>query len=99
MINHSWPSVARQAGLAVALVLFCSPAQPQSSQFRGAEIPLRFGLPADEAARQKLYDEMDFQRATQAYIWGLPIVGFAQWHFPPAGVDLGAATWTWSIYQ
>lgn len=27
----------------------------------------------------KLFDEMDFQRATQAYIWGLPIVAFAQW--------------------
>ena len=27
----------------------------------------------------KLYDELDFQRACQAYIWGLPIVGFAEW--------------------
>ena len=42
-------------------------------------IPLSFGLPADQATRQKLYDELDFQRASQAYIWGLPIVSFAQW--------------------
>lgn len=31
------------------------------------------------ATQEKLFDEMDFQRATQAYIWGLPIVAFAQW--------------------
>lgn len=29
---------------------------------------------------QALFDEMDFQRATQAYLWSLPIMGFAQWH-------------------
>jgi hypothetical protein len=28
---------------------------------------------------QKLYDEMDFQRACQAYIWGIPAVGLAKW--------------------
>ena len=28
---------------------------------------------------QKLYDEMDFQRAAQAYIWGIPAVGLAEW--------------------
>ncbi len=28
------------------------------------------------ATADKLYDEMDFQRATQAYIWALPAVGF-----------------------
>jgi len=27
----------------------------------------------------KLRDELDFQRATQAYIWALPIVSYAQW--------------------
>ncbi|URK89291.1 hypothetical protein LP421_30875 (plasmid) [Rhizobium sp. RCAM05350] len=41
------------------------------------DIPLSFGLPADNATIGKLYDEMDFQRATQAYIWAMPIVGFA----------------------
>ena len=32
--------------------------------------------PTDETS-QKLYDEMDFQRATQAYIWGFPLVSSA----------------------
>jgi hypothetical protein len=34
--------------------------------------------PTDESIR-KLYNERDFQRATQAYIWALPIVAMANW--------------------
>jgi hypothetical protein len=30
------------------------------------------GYPSD-ATVTKLYDEMDFQRAVQAYLWGLPV--------------------------
>ena len=36
------------------------------------------GYPLDETA-EKLFDEMDFQRACQAYIWALPIVSVAEW--------------------
>ena len=36
------------------------------------------GYPS-EATVQKLYDEMDFQRACQAYIWGIPAVGLNEW--------------------
>ena len=28
---------------------------------------------------EKLYDERDFQRACQAYLWSIPAVSFAQW--------------------
>jgi hypothetical protein len=28
----------------------------------------------------KIYDLMDHQRATQLYLWGLPIVGMTRWH-------------------
>lgn len=28
---------------------------------------------------ETLYDELDFQRAVQAYLWAVPLVGFAQW--------------------
>ena len=31
------------------------------------------------ASVQKLFDDMDFQRACQAYIWALPLVSFADW--------------------
>ncbi|MBM3103711.1 DUF1254 domain-containing protein [Pseudomonas sp. V1] len=36
------------------------------------------GYPSSESV-QKLYDEMDFQRASQAYLWSLPLVSFAEW--------------------
>jgi len=36
------------------------------------------GYPTTETV-EKLFDEMDFQRATQAYLWAIPIVAFAQW--------------------
>ena len=36
------------------------------------------GFPTDDTV-EKLYDEMDFQRAVQAYLWGLPMVEMAEW--------------------
>jgi hypothetical protein len=36
------------------------------------------GYPTD-ATVVKLFDEMDFQRAVQAYIWSIPVVSMAQW--------------------
>src|ERR1051325_7404657 len=36
------------------------------------------GYPTDETV-EKLYDERDFQRACQAYIWSLPAVSFTAW--------------------
>jgi hypothetical protein len=38
------------------------------------------GYPTMETV-EKLFDEMDFQRATQAYLWSLPVVAFAQWQY------------------
>jgi len=36
------------------------------------------GHPTD-ATVEKLYDERDFQRACQAYLWSLPAVSFTAW--------------------
>ncbi len=36
------------------------------------------GFPTD-ATLEKLYDERDFQRACQAYLWSLPAVSFTAW--------------------
>ncbi len=36
------------------------------------------GYPTDETVK-KLYDEIDFQRACQAYIWSIPLVSMAEW--------------------
>jgi len=40
---------------------------------RIGRIDLESGYPSERSVR-KLYDELDFQRATQAYIWATPIV-------------------------
>jgi hypothetical protein len=53
---------------------------------RGGETKTRIGalglnaqrLP-DQAAIDRLYEERDFQRACQAYLWALPIVSYGQW--------------------
>ena len=36
------------------------------------------GYPTD-ATVKKLYEELDFQRACQAYMWSIPLVGFVWW--------------------
>ena len=36
------------------------------------------GFPTDETVK-KLYNEMDFQRACQIYLWALPLVEMAEW--------------------
>ena len=45
---------------------------------RLGKIELDSGYPSQESIA-KLTDELDYQRACQAYIWGIPIVGIAEW--------------------
>jgi len=42
------------------------------------DIELRHSYFDDDASR-RLFDEMDFQRACQAYIWSQPIVSLTTW--------------------
>jgi hypothetical protein len=52
--------------------------QPGASdvqQTRLGALPLENGYPT-RATAERLYNELDFQRATQAYLWALPAVGF-----------------------
>lgn len=44
----------------------------------GTEVKMNGELPSKESI-PVLFDEMDFQQATQCYLWGLPIVAFAEW--------------------
>jgi hypothetical protein len=48
-------------------------------QTRIGPIELDKGLPANAKAADKIFAELDFQRACQLYIWGVPIVGFEEW--------------------
>lgn len=68
--------------LASALACYALTTAPTSAQetidTRIGKLTFESGYPSKETV-QKLYDEMDFQRATQAYIWGLPAVGLNEW--------------------
>jgi hypothetical protein len=41
-------------------------------------LELKNGYPTD-ATVKKVYDDIDFQRACQAYLWALPLMGMVQW--------------------
>src|SRR5689334_4019096 len=46
------------------------------------------GYPTKETV-EKLYDERDFQRACQAYLWAIPAVSFVQWQRGQASFGAG----------
>ena len=52
---------------------------------RIGELSFESGSPTPQTV-QKLYDEMDFQRASQAYLWGIPAVGINEWRKAQADV-------------
>ena len=64
---------ARQA--AASEVLRSSVRETSVQQARLGPLQLENGYPT-AATAQKLYDELDLQRATQVYLWALPAVGF-----------------------
>jgi hypothetical protein len=77
-------NLAMVAGLSCALCFAASADAAEKAttgtvETRIGPIELFMGLPATPEMVQKIYDEMDFQRATQAYIWALPIVAFNEW--------------------
>ena len=67
------------ASTATLFLMAASPAHAQTVDTRIGKLELQVGYPS-KAAIEKLYDEMAFQRATQAFIWALPAVGFHGLH-------------------
>jgi hypothetical protein len=66
------------AGL-IALSSVVTALQAQvSASTRIGELKFESGYPSMETVA-KLYDEMDFQRGCQAYLWGLPAVSILEW--------------------
>jgi hypothetical protein len=51
--------------------------QTESVETRIGRLDFELGLPTEQTVT-KLFDEVDFQRAVQCYIWSLPIVGMEQ---------------------
>ena len=49
-----------------------------SVESRLGKLELENGYPT-EATVKKMYDDIDFQRACQAYLWALPMMGMVQW--------------------
>jgi hypothetical protein len=63
----------------LAALCGASPALAQETvDTRIGKLTFESGYPSQETV-QKLYDEMDFQRASQAYLWGIPAVGVNEW--------------------
>src|SRR6187431_1057622 len=64
--------------LAAALAITSAHSQtttPDSVKTRIGTMSFERGFPTEETA-QKLFDEMDYQRAVQAYLWAYPAVSF-----------------------
>jgi len=51
---------------------------PNKANTHIGELTFDHGIPTEETSK-KLYYELDYHRAVQAYLWSLPIVGQAQW--------------------
>ena len=64
--------------IAAIAVMSTSAIAQETRQTRIGALTCESGDPSPETVA-KLYDEMDFQRACQAYIWGIPAVGIAEW--------------------
>lgn len=67
--------------LCVVAVLFAMnigvSGHPQNVDTRIGRLDLELGVPTKETVA-KLYDDMDFQRACQLYVWALPLVNAYQ---------------------
>ena len=67
------------AALMGALAFAATVSHAQDIDTRIGKLEVVNGFPTTEAAK-KLFDESDFQRATQSYLWALPAVGFHGLH-------------------
>jgi hypothetical protein len=65
---------------------------------RIGSIELDMGLPATDDDVRQLLDASDFQRACQAYLWSLPLVGLAQWQHAARSV-LGMRDLDMVVYE
>lgn len=61
-----------------AMAFAATGAHAEDIDTRIGKLEVESGYPSKESIA-KLTDEMDYQRACQAYIWGIPIVGIAEW--------------------
>ena len=92
------------AAIVGAIAVMTIHAQEQSIGYTTGEIDTRvgrltfeLGLPTEKTVGN-LFDEMDFQRACQAYLWALPIVSISEWQ-RAHGKEFGAGDGDIVIYD
>jgi hypothetical protein len=71
--------------------------EPSKIDTRIGTIELELGVPT-KASAEKFFDALDFQRACQAYLWALPMVGF-EYVLREQRNDLGAKNGDVVIYK
>ena len=60
----------------ISLSLVCVwPVSAQTVDSRLGQLEFQSGYPTDQTV-QHLYDELDFQRAVQAYLWAMPMASY-----------------------
>ena len=72
--------------VAIALCSFSTPSKGLAQELpttgsietRLGKIELENGYPA-AATAERLFDDIDYQRACQAYLWALPLMAMQQW--------------------
>lgn len=89
--------MVRTLACASLLALIAATARAETVQTRIGDLSFEVGYPTAETA-ERLYDELDFQRATQAYIWALPAVGFHALHLAHLN-NFGAPDGSVVLYQ
>jgi hypothetical protein len=73
--RHLKDVIASAAALALVVTAMTAGAQTQTTDTRFGKLNFERGYPTDETTK-KVFDEMDYQRAVQAYLWSYPVVSF-----------------------
>ena len=67
--------LAAAAALALIVTAAAPSAQTQTTESRFGKLSFERGYPTEETTK-KVFDELDYQRAVQAYLWAYPVVSF-----------------------
>jgi hypothetical protein len=84
-------SIAVAVGLALIVATMTASAEAQTTDTRIGRLSFPNGFPTEETT-QKVFDELDYQRAVQAFLWAYPAVSFESIRIATKrdlGADLG----------
>lgn len=76
---------------ACLFLLFAASGRAETMKTRIGELDFTSGYPTEKTV-QKLYDELDFQRAVQAYLWALPMASYGAMADEHNRVGCGSST-------